>query len=201
RIGDLAAFQKFLRLCAGRSAQLLNLSSLANDCGISHTTAKSWLSVLEASCLVFLLQPHHENFSKRLIKSPKLYFLDSGLMCYLLRIRDEDHLLTHPLRGEVFETFVVSEIVKSFVHAGEEPPLYFWRDHTGHEVDVILDLGTKLIPVEIKSGKTFRASFLDGLKFYTSIAGKTASGGVLVYGGDQAYEREGFRVKPWWQCS
>lgn len=200
-IGNLDAFQRFVRLCAGRASQLLNLSSLAADCGISHTTARQWLSVLQAGFIVHLLPPHHANFSKRLVKSPKLYFLDPGLLCYLLRIRSPEDIIAHPMRGAIFENFVVSELYKAFSHRGEIPPLYFWRDRTGHEVDVIIDTGKKLIPVEIKSGETVAESFFDGLKYYLLLDRNVAKAGVLVYGGDKHYRRSGFVVKTWFQCS
>jgi len=149
-VGDLESFRRFVGLCAGRNGQLLNLSSLASDCGITHTTARRWLSVLEASFLVALLRPHHRNYSKRLIKSPKLYFLDTGLLCYLLRIRDPGDLLVHSSRGAIFESFVVAEFLKRAYHNGKDPDIFFWRDAAGHEVDVIIDLGKKVIPLEIK---------------------------------------------------
>lgn len=200
-IGDLSAFQRFVRLCAGRSGQLLNLSSLAADSGVTHPTAKRWLSVLEASGLIFFLQPHYKNFSKRLIKSPKLYFVDTGLLCYLLRIRKPEELTTYPLRGQIFETFIISEIYKSFSHVGEEPPLYFWRDRTGHEVDLLLDLGTRLIPVEIKSGQTIASDFFNGLNYWCSLKGNPNKTGVVVYGGEDSYQRKNFFVRAWFQCS
>jgi predicted AAA+ superfamily ATPase len=149
-----------MRLCAGRSGQLLNLSSLASNCGISHTTARQWISILQAGFIIHLLPPHHENFSKRIVKSPKLYFLDSGLLCYLLRIKEPKEVLFHAMRGAIFETFVMAELYKTFCHQGERPPLYFWRDRTGHEVDLVMDSGTTLIPIEIKSGETISNSFL-----------------------------------------
>ena len=201
-VGDLEAFGRFVRLCAGRSAQLLNLSSLGSDAGVTHTTARRWLSVLVTSGLVHLLQPHHANYSKRLIKSPKLYFLDAGLMCYLLRITRVDDVATHPLRGQIFETFVVSELVKLFAATGHEPPLFFWRDQSGHEVDVVVDVGRRLIPVEIKSGATVASDAFAGLDYWLRLAGRTDAGGVLVYGGsDNPYARQGHVVRPWFGCS
>ena len=197
-IGDLDTFQRFVRLCAGRSGQLLNLTSLGVDAGITHTTARKWLSALQAGFLVHLLPPHHANFSKRLVKTPKLFFLDTGLLCYLLGIRDADTIATHPLRGAIFETLIVTELIKAFTHAGEVPPLYFWRDRTGHEVDVVVDAGTELIPVEIKSGATVIPSFFDGLRFFCKLGAPASTRGVLVHGGSTpAYMREGFCVKPW----
>jgi uncharacterized protein len=200
-IGNLSAFQKFLMLCAGRAGQLLNLSSLAMDCGISHTTARQWLSVLQAGFIVFLLHPHYANFSKRIIKSPKLYFIDTGLLCYLLKMREPSDFLFHPLKGAIFENFVVSELYKTFSHMGEIPPLYFWRDRTGHEIDIVIDTGRKLIPVEIKAGETVSESFYSGLKYYMSFEGNISDTGVLVYGGENFYKREKFLLKAWFQCS
>lgn len=201
RIGDLGTFRNFLRLCAGRTGQLLNLSSLAADCGITHPTARAWISVLEAGSLVFLLRPHSRNFSKRLIKTPKLYFLDSGLLCHLLRIRNEEDLASHPLRGNIFETFILSEIHKVFDHAGEDPPLFFWRDQTGHEVDLIIDLGRTIVPVDIKSAKTVATDSFRGLRYWRTLPGNSSKDGILVYGGETGYDREGFRVRPWHTCS
>lgn len=201
KIGNLNAFQRFVRLCAGRCSQLLNLSSLANDCGITHPTAKQWISVLQASYIVTLISPHHANFSKRMIKSPKLYFLDTGLLCYLLRIRDSEDLQTHAMRGVIFESYIISEIYKSFAHIGEEPPLYFWRDRTGHEVDLIIDLGNKVIPVEMKSSRTIASDFFKGLRYWLSLKGNTQTSGVLIYGGIELNKRDNIIVKPWYKCS
>jgi predicted AAA+ superfamily ATPase len=197
RLGDIDTFQRFVRLCAGRSGQLLNLSSLALDAGISHTTARSWLSVLQAGFIVHLLPPHHANFSKRLVKSPKLYFIDTGLLCYLLRIRKPEDILTHTMKGSIFETFVVADLFKAFVHWGETPPMYFWRDKTGHEVDIIIDIGEKLIPIEIKSGETVTSAFFDSIRYFRSLGKSMADTGVLIHGGDALYEREDCIVRPW----
>ncbi len=200
-IGNLDAFQRFVRLCAGRTGQLLNLSSLASDCGISHTTARHWVSILQAGFIIQLLPPHHENFSKRIIKSPKIYFLDTGILCYLLRIREPEDIPVHPMKGAIFENFVFSEIYKAFAHRGELPPLYFWRDRTGHEVDIVIDTGKRLVPVEIKSAETIDSSFFDGLRYYISLGVPVSKTGVLVHGGDALYQRENFTVRPWFQCS
>ncbi|MFN0315986.1 MAG: ATP-binding protein [Burkholderiales bacterium] len=196
-VQDLDAFQRFVRLCAGHSGQILNLSSLATDCGITHNTAKAWISVLEASYIAFLLPPHHANFSKRLIKSPKLYFYDSGLVCWLLGIQEADQLATHPLRGSIFETMVVAELVKTCLNRGERAAFHFWRNSNGNEVDVIYDAGTKLIPIEIKSGQTLNREFFTGLVRWMAIAGHQAVSPALVYGGTQSHERKGIRVFGW----
>ncbi|OGQ98930.1 MAG: AAA family ATPase [Deltaproteobacteria bacterium RIFOXYD12_FULL_55_16] len=197
-IGNLDAFQRFVRLCAGRSGQLLNLSSLAQDAGISHTTARNWLSVLEAGFIVQQLSPHFSNFAKRIIKTPKLYFLDTGLLCYLLRIRNPFELMTHSMRGAIFETFVVAEFIKAFSHRGDTPPLYFWRDQGGHEVDLVIDLGERLFPIEIKSGETITPSYFKGLEFFCGLGKPATTNGMLVHGGSTAYQRGPFRICPWY---
>ena len=196
-VGDIPAFGRFVRLCAGRNGQLLNMSSLANDCGITHTTAKRWLSTLEASFLIVLLRPHHRNFNKRLTKRPKLYFLDSGLLCYLLRIQSPDDLPLHSSRGSIFESFVLSELLKNYLHRAEEPSLYFWRDSTGHEVDVVIDRGRKLVPIEIKSAQTVASDFFDGIKHWSALAGAEAAPGALFYAGKRSFRRAGVTVYSW----
>jgi predicted AAA+ superfamily ATPase len=196
-VGDIESFGRFIRLCAGRNGQLLNLSSLANDCGITHTTARRWLSILEASFLVVLLRPHHRNFSKRLIKTPKLYFLDSGLLCYLLRIRSPADLRLHALRGGIFEGFVVAEMLKNYLHSGREPDLYFWRDSAGHEIDVLIERGQELTPVEVKSGQTVASDFFDGIRFWRKLVGDAGAPAALVYAGDRSFRRDGVTVYSW----
>lgn len=196
-VGDLETFGRFARLCAGRSGQLLNLSGLASDCGISHTSVKRWLSVLEASFVIMLLRPHHRNFGKRLIKSPKLYFLDTGLLCYLLQIHSPTELFHRAERGAVFESFVVSELYKNFTHRGEPPRLYFWRDTAAHEVDVIVELGTELVPVEIKSGQTVASDFFDNLLYWQGLTRAKEAPAALIYGGDRAFRRSGACAYPW----
>lgn len=197
KVQDLEAFQRFVRLCAGRSGQLLNLSSLAADCGITHNTAKAWISVLEASYILFQLRPHHKNFNKRLVKSPKLYFYDVGLLCWLLGIRDPEQLVTHPLRGHIFESMIVAELMKKFLNRGERPPMYFWRDSNGNEVDLIVDSGATLMPVEIKSGQTVNQDFFTGLERWMSLVGKQAASPALIYGGNESYQHRGIDIIPW----
>jgi predicted AAA+ superfamily ATPase len=198
-IGNLQAFSRFLALCAGRSGQLLNSSALATEAGINHSTARHWVSVLQASYIVLLLKPHHENFNKRLVKTPKLYFLDAGLLCHILGLRQPEDLSVHPLRGAIFETFVIGELHKMFLHHGRPAPLYFWRDAAGHEVDALIDLGTRRIPVEIKAGQTLAGDVFRGLDYYLDLAG--GGTGVLVYAGDETYPRRNHLVRSWWQCS
>lgn len=196
-VRDLSLFQRFLKMCAARSGQLLNLSALAADCGISHVTAREWLTVLEASYIVYLLRPYHRNFGKRLVKMPKLYFLDTGLMAYLLGIRDADTLATHASRGALFETLVVSEWVKHEFNAGQPAELYFWRDSAGHEVDLLVPRGGQFTPVEIKSGATFNADWATALCKLSALFGDAALPPGIIYGGDGQYEREGCRVVGW----
>lgn len=200
-VGQLELFQRFLRLCAGRSGQLLNLASLANDVGVSPPTVRSWLSILEASFIIHRLPPHFANFNKRLIKSPKIHFLDSGLLCFLLGVRNPSDLANHPLRGAVFESFVVSEFLKSFLHLGERAPLYFWRDRTGHEIDILVDLGRRLIPWEIKSAETVTKSAYSNLRWWQGLSDNPHRGGGLVHGGDRSYRRGDFAVRSWRHCS
>ncbi|OPZ97440.1 MAG: hypothetical protein BWY71_01617 [Planctomycetes bacterium ADurb.Bin412] len=196
-IRDLGDFQRFLRLCAGRSGQLLNSSQLAADTGISTKTAQAWISVLEAGYLVFLLRPHHANFSKRLIKSPKLYFFDTGLLCWLLGIHEPDQLAVHPLRGAVFETMVAAEVMKSRFNRGLEPGLFFWRDQSGREVDLLADHGRLLLPAEVKSGKTIAAEAFTGLEYWRRLAGGKCGRPLLIYGGDDSFERQDIGVFSW----
>jgi len=196
-VGDIETFARFLRLCAGRCGQLLNLSSLAADCGVSHPTARRWLSTLEASFLVVLLRPHHQSFNKRLVKSPKLYFLDAGLLCYLLRIRSPEELRFHGSRGAVFEAWAVSELLKNFLNRGAEPDMFFWRDSAGHEVDLVIDHGDRRIPVEIKSGETVAADFFKALAYWRALPGEADCPAALVYGGKSSFTRNNVAVYSW----
>jgi len=197
QVKELDTFQRFLRLCAGRSAQILNLSSLATDCGITHNTAKAWISVLEASYILFRLPPHHTNFRKRLVKSPKIYFYDTGLLCWLLGIQEPSQLAAHPLRGPIFESLIISELMKARINNLENACLYFWRDSNGNEIDLIVDYGSILMPIEIKSGKTLNRDFFSGLERWTAMAGDYASAPTLIYGGGQNTFRRGIRVLGW----
>jgi len=197
-VGDLEAFRLFMGLCAGRSGQILNLSSLGADAGISQPTARRWLSVLEASFLVMRLPAHHRNFNKRLVKSPKLHFLDTGLLCHLLRIRSPEELVLHSQRGAVFESYVVSELMKRALHRGHAPDLFFWRDASGHEVDLLLERSGGPIPVEMKSGATVPSDAYRGLDHWRTLAGDPESEAVLVYGGNQIHRRRGVEIRPWW---
>ncbi len=196
-IGDLERFERFLMLAAGRTGQLLNYSSLANDCGISVDTAKRWISVLKTSFVIFLLHPHHQNFNKRIIKSPKLFFYDTGLVCHLLRIRNPEQARTHPLRGALFENLIIAEVAKAYLHNRRRPPLFFWRDKTGHEVDLLIEEAGELFPVEIKSGQTIATDMFDSLKWWCRLADRSYDAAALVYGGDDFRTQDEIRVRPW----
>lgn len=196
-VKDLWQFQTFVKMCASRVGQLLNLSALAQDCGITHNTAKSWISVLESSGIVFLLKPYHNNFGKRLVKSPKLYFVDTGLVCRLLGIKDAEQLFMHPNRGSIFESYVVADMLKNRHNKGLNPELYFWRDNIGNEVDVVYEDGKLIRSVEIKSGKTFSNDFTTGLETWMRFSGEAPASCSIVYAGDMEMKMKGIEVKKW----
>jgi len=193
-VKDLTVFSRFLRLCAGRTGQILNASSLAADAGINHNTARAWLSLLEASFIITLLQPHYNNFNKRLIKAPKLYFWDVGLACHLLGIERAEQVASHPLVGSLFETFVVTELMKQRLNRVREPKLYYWRDNAGHEVDLLYEAAAGIVPIEIKLGATIQREAWKGIDYYRSLNPKAAPG-MVIYGGSERQERSsGLRV-------
>lgn len=183
-VGNLSLFIKFLKLCAARIGQLLNIQSLANECGISVATANAWMSILETSYVVFLLRPYHNNFNKRLVKSPKLYFFDTGLAASLLGLTGSDQLTLHYLRGELFENMVIAEKAKDYYARGLEPQMYFWRDSNQNEVDLLTEDGLQLNAFEIKSSATMNADFFKGLKRFADISGLQAENLNVIYGGD-----------------
>jgi predicted AAA+ superfamily ATPase len=196
-VGSLETFGRFLRLCAGRSGQLLSLSGLASDCGVSQPTARQWLSVLKTSFIITLVEPYHQNFNKRIVKTPKLFFLDTGLLCNLLRIGSPEDLAQHSLRGAIFETFVASELVKNFMNRGLRPEVYFWKDKTGREVDFIVEGGKGLIALEAKSGETPKDDLFTGLRYWKSHHPTGTKAEILLYGGRETYSHQGFHVVPW----
>jgi uncharacterized protein len=195
-IGDLSSFQRFVKLCAGRIGQLVNFSSLATDCGIDTKTAQSWISVLEASYIILLLRPHYKNFNKRLVKQPKLYFLDTGVACTLLGIESADQLSTHYLRGGLFENWVILERLKKRFNAGLNSNLFFWRDNTGHEIDLLEENGQTLHAWEIKAGETFHSDWMKGLKWFQKVAEPNPQL-TIVYGGDRSTTRMGVPIRSW----
>jgi len=197
QIGDLDRFERFLKLLAGRVGQLLNYNSLANDCGISPNTAKNWISILVTSFSVFLLKPHHRNFNKRLIKTPKLYFTDCGLAARLLGLRNVEHLETHPLRGALFENLVVAELYKTYQHARRDPPLCFWRDQTGREVDIVTEEADRLYPLEIKSARSVKTDACEALREWCALSGTPPERATVIYGGTEAYSIHKVKIRPW----
>ncbi|MBF0378856.1 MAG: ATP-binding protein [Desulfamplus sp.] len=196
-ISNLSQFQLLLKMCAGRTGQMLNLSSLGNECGISSTTAKAWIAILEASYIIFLLKPHHANFNKRLVKMPKLYFYDTGLAAFLLGINSVEQIQTHYNKGGLFESFVISDLIKRMFNEGQENKCYFWRDKNGNEIDCLLENGEHLIPLEIKSGKTVNSDYFKGIDYYSKAAGAKASHPFIIYGGDSEQIRSNAHVLPW----
>lgn len=196
-ISDLAQFRLFMKLCAGRIGQLLNVSSLANDCGISVGTANTWISILEQSYVIFLLQPHFKNFSKRLVKTPKLYFYDTGLACSLLELESAKQITTHYLRGGLFESLIISELMKMRYNLGRIPYYYFWRDKIGHEVDCLISQGGKLFPVEIKSGQTVNQDYFEELHYWSALAGADAGRNYCIYAGTESQNRTLVSVVKW----
>lgn len=197
---DLSAFQTFLGLIAGRAGQLLNLSQLGGEAGVTHNTARAWLSVLEAGYIVFRLQPFHANIRKRLVKAPKTYFYDTGLACFLIGIRSADQLEKHPLRGALFENYVICEVLKTTLNNGRRPRLSFYRDHQGHEVDLLVERGDTLTAVEIKSGRTIASDFFSGLDWLSQQnlgPNRPPLAPLLIYGGNEKQERTKATVIPW----
>jgi len=184
QVGDLISFQSFLRALAARTGQLLNLTDVARDLGIAVNTAKAWLSVLEATFQVIVLRPYYANVGKRLVKTPKVYFTDTGMLCYLAGLKDPDHAAAGPLGGAIFETAVLLEIVKAFVNRGEEPQIHFWRTSAGVEVDLVVEAGGKLIPIEIKLSATPRPAMASGIRAFQEDLGEKAGPGLVVHPGD-----------------
>ncbi len=199
QVGDLTIFQRFVELCAGRTGQLVNFLSLASDCGVTQPTAKAWLGILEASYLVFRLPPYHRNLGKRLVKTPKLHFYDTGLACWLIGIRTPQQLRTHPLRGAIFETWVVSEIVKHRLNRGETRGLYFYRNRDGAEVDLVIEHPSRLTLVEAKSSQTPNSSLFSGaLRVQRQLSqASPPSGLAVVYGGADSQDRTVGRLVRW----
>jgi len=196
-IPDLNSFTLFVKLCAGRIGQLLNLSSLAVEAGISVNTVKSWLSVLEASYIIFRLEPHFQNFNKRLVKMPKLYFYDTGLACSLLGLESEKQVTTHFLLGALFENLIISDLQKYKLNMGLNLNFYFWRDKLGREVDLLIDSGVEKSIIEIKAGRTINEEFFNGLNFYKDLSGNENIFSYLIYGGEKTEARSAGKVLPW----
>ncbi len=196
-VHDLQRFERFVRLCAGRTGQLLNLDSLGNDAGVSHATARAWIDLLQTSYIVHLLPPWFTNSGKRLVKSPKLYFYDVGLACWLLGLRTPDQVARDPLWGSLFENFIIMEAMKDRLNAGESAEMYFYRDSEGNEVDLLLPTGGKLHAIEIKAGATVNSDYFKGLKTFASHHPQAISGGGVIYGGIQSQSRSDWPVYSW----
>lgn len=196
-ISDLNTFQKFLQLCAGRVGQILNLTGLGNECGISHNTAKAWMSILESSYILFLLPSFHKNFNKRIIKMPKVYFYDTGLACSLLGIESEQQLSTHYARGSLFESMIVADLMKQRFNQGLPPHLSYWRDRSGQEIDVIAEVGSVRRAAEIKLSSTIADAFFKGLRYWQSVSGDLPKDSFVIYGGEAMQKRRHATVLPW----
>lgn len=197
-IENLNAFSRFLGLCAGRIGQVLNLTSLANDTGIAVNTAKAWLSLLEASFIVYQMQPYHKNFNKRLIKSPKLYFYDTGVACSLLKLTDPEMVNTHYLYGSLFENLVISEILKSQCHSGKRPSVYYWRESNGVEIDCIIEQeNNEISALEIKGGQTFTKDYMKNLQNFAKYENELKINKAIVYAGEQSTNIQDVQLIPW----
>lgn len=196
-VHDLQRFERFVRLCAGRTGQILNLSSLGNDAGVSHVTARAWLDLLQTSYIIHLLPPWFTNSGKRLIKSPKLYFYDVGLACWLLGLRNPEQVARDPLWGSLFENFIVMEALKDRLNAGESPEMYFYRDSEGNEVDLLMPVGGRMHAIEIKAGATVNPDYFRGLKTFAAHHPGAVAGGCVLFGGDQGQPRSDWPVISW----
>jgi predicted AAA+ superfamily ATPase len=200
-ISNQNTFIRFIKMCAGRVGQLLNITDLANSCGITQVTAKSWLSILEASYIIYFLQPHYKNFNKRLVKMPKMYFNDTGLVCSLLGIKDKNQVQPHYLYGALFENFIINEFQKFYYNKVTEPELYFWRDKNGKEIDLIIETNGKLIPVEIKAGETFVNDYFKNLRYWNKLSGNSADNSFIIYGGNNNLKTSNGKLFSWLNIS
>lgn len=196
-VSNLSAFQRFMRLVAGRTGQLINYSSIANELGHEIKTIKSWFSILETSFVIFFLQPHHKNYSKRIVKTPKLYFYDTGLACSLLGIKNEDEIKLHWAKGALFENMIIADIMKNYLNQGYVPSLFFWRDSTGNELDCLIEGALGIKAVEIKSSTTLHPDFFRGLNYYKDLSNLNDESAYLIYGGNKNVRRKEATVLSW----
>jgi len=195
-VSDLLIFEKFMSVLAGRTSQELNLTSISNEVGVDLKTVQTWIGILESSFIIYLLKPHFQNYNKTIVKRPKVYFYDTGLVCSFLRISTISQLDNHPLKGAIFETMVVIEMVKKYTNQGINPPLFYWRNKTGHEIDLIVDKGNLLTPIEIKSSKTINSDFFKNLKYWNHLSKMNKA--VLIYSGIQEQNRsDGTLITNW----
>ena len=197
QVTKLDLFMKFMRLLAGRTGQELNLSSISEECGVSHNTISDWISILEASFLIFKLKPYHKNYNKRLVKNSKIYFTDTGLVCSLLGIRKPDELDYHFLKGKIFETFVISEFIKGCYNSGESFDLYYWRDNHKKELDLIVEYGNNRFGIEIKRSETIHEKYFSGLKYWMNLSETSPNDMYLIYGGIENSIRNNMNVVGW----
>lgn len=196
-VGDLGAFRQFLEICAGRIGQLVNFSEMGSLIGVSYQTVKQWLSVLQTSFIIHLLRPYHQNYNKRIVKTPKLYFYDTGLACALLNLRSTEDINRHFAKGALFENFVINEVLKNHLHRNIHPSQYFWHASNSHEIDLLLHKGGRLLPVEIKSSRTLNPHFFDGLQYFQNLSGAAPEDSYLVYGGETQQQRSVATVLGW----
>ncbi len=196
-VSNLSSFQRFMRLVAGRTGQLLNYSSIANELGHELKTIKSWFNILETSFVIFFLQPHHKNYSKRLVKTPKLYFYDTGLACSLLGIKDEADINLHWAKGALFENMIIADIIKNYLNKARIPALFFWRDSTGNELDCLIEEALRIKCLEIKSSTTISSNFFKGLNYYKDLSNSDAKDLYLIYGGEKNVKRKEATVLSW----
>jgi len=195
-ITDLIVFERFIKLLAGRSGQELNNSALSVETGVDVKTIQSWIGILESSFIIYLLKPHFKNFNKTIVRRPKIYFYDTALVCYLLGIRNTVQLKTHPLKGSIFESMVVTELIKKRTNLGLPINLYYWRDKTGHEIDIIVDNENNLLPIEIKSGKTFNPDYFKNIDYWCKLSGAKKS--IVLFAGENNQKRsDGKEVLNW----
>ncbi|MCD4812383.1 ATP-binding protein [bacterium] len=198
-IKSLRLFEDFIKILAAYSGQLVNYAAISNLIGISQPTIKKWISLLETSGVIFILSQYYRNYSKRIVKTPKIYFIDTGLLCFLLSIYSEEQLKAHPNYGNIFESFIISDLYKRIHHTGHTPPLFFWRDKTGNEIDLLVDLGSYQLPIEIKSSKTFSASFKKSISYWFTLKGNANTKGLILYNGVQPLgSTSDIRAYPWW---
>ncbi|MEM9888408.1 MAG: ATP-binding protein [Bacteroidota bacterium] len=200
-VNNLGVFQQFLEICAGRIGQLINFSEIGNLIGVTYKTIQNWIGVLQTSFIIHLLRPYHKNFNKRIVKTPKLYFYDTGLACALMNITRIDDLNRHFAKGALFENFIINEIIKNHLNRQLRPKHYFWQAAGTHEIDLLLDQGADIIAMEIKSGRTIQSRFFNGLKYFQSLAKVTPEKSYLIYGGNEVQERSTANVIGWNQLS
>jgi len=196
-VSNLNSFQRFMRLVAGRTGQLLNYSSIANELGHELKTIKSWFNILETSFVIFFLQPHHKNYSKRLVKTPKLYFYDTGLACSLLGIKNENEINLHWAKGALFENMIISDIMKNYLNRAQIPSMFFWRDSTGNELDCLIEESLQVKCLEIKTSTTLHPDFFKGLNFYKNLSNSDEENLYLIYGGAKNVSRKEATVLSW----